>query len=60
VDSETRGHLYRFALVPGAIATLAMGVMFVAAIVWGISLRTYAPELFAGEEGILAMSTALT
>ena len=58
--SEIGGHLYRFALVPGAIATLAMGVMCVATIVWGISLRAYAPELFTGDEGILATNTALT
>jgi hypothetical protein len=58
--SGINGYLYRFALVPGVIATLAMGVMFVAAIVWGIGLRAYAPELFAGDEGILATNTALT
>ena len=58
--SEIGGQLYRFALVPGAIATLAMGVMCVATIVWGISLRAYAPELFMGDEGILATNTALS
>jgi hypothetical protein len=58
--SEIRGSLYRFALVPGAVATLAMGVMLVATVVWGIGLRVYAPELFASSDGILATNTALT
>jgi|tagenome__1003787_1003787.scaffolds.fasta_scaffold13651535_2 hypothetical protein len=31
-SSEINGHLYRFALVPGAIATLAMGVMLAATV----------------------------
>lgn len=60
VRVEIGGHLYRFALVPGALATLAMGAMLVATIVWGIGLRAYAPELFTGDEGILATNTALS
>ena len=34
--------------------------MCIATIVWGISLRAYAPELFTGNEGILATNTALS
>ena len=56
--SEIGGHLYRFALVPGAIATLAMGVMLVATITWGVSLWVYAPQLFNSDDGILATNFA--
>lgn len=56
--SEIGGYLYRFALVPGAIATLAMGVMLVATITWGVSLWVYAPQLFNSDDGILATNFA--
>lgn len=56
--SEIGGYLYRFTLVPGAITTLAMGVMLVATITWGVSLWVYAPQLFNSDDGILATNFA--
>jgi hypothetical protein len=51
---------YRFALFPAALATLAMGVVLVATVFWGLALRAQAPALFSGDEGILATPTAAT
>jgi len=51
---------YRFALFPAALATLAMGVVLVATVFWGLALRAHAPTLFSGDEGILATPTAAT
>jgi hypothetical protein len=51
-------HLYRFALYPAALTTLAMVVVSAATVVWGIALWTQAPALFAGDDGILATPTS--
>jgi hypothetical protein len=50
--------LYRFALYPAALAALAMFVVSVATVVWGLALWAQAPALFAGDDGILATPTA--
>jgi hypothetical protein len=55
-----RVRFYRFALFPAALATLAMGVVLVATVFWGLALRAHAPTLFSGDEGILATPTAAT
>jgi hypothetical protein len=52
--SELGARFYRFALFPGTLAALAMGVVLVATVVWGLALRAQAPALFSGDEGILA------
>ena len=49
---------YRFALFPGTLVALAMGVVLVATVVWGLALRAQAPALFSGDEGVLATPTA--
>jgi hypothetical protein len=52
--------LYRFALYPAGLATLAMVVVSTATLVWGLALWVQAPALFTGDDGILATSTVAT
>ena len=58
--AEISGRLLRYALAPASLATLAMAVMLIGATVWGIGLRAHAPQLWGGDDGILATSTALS
>lgn len=58
--SEIAARVFRFALVPAAVATLAMVVMYMGVVVWGLGLRSDAPALFNGNGGIVATSTALS
>jgi hypothetical protein len=57
---EVAGGLFRFALWPAAVATLAMAVVLAATVAWGVAMSVQAPALFGGDEGILGTSTALT
>ena len=57
---EIGARFYGFALFPAALAALAMGVVLVATVVWGLALRARAPALFSGDGGILATPTAAT
>jgi hypothetical protein len=58
--SEVDAHWYRFARVPALVTALAMLVMCVATIVWGLALRADVPELFNGDDGIVATNTGLS
>ena len=58
--SEVPERLYRFAFAPAVVATGAMALMFVAAVVWGVALRASDPALFGGDDGIHSTSTALS
>ncbi len=49
--------LYRFALYPAALAALAMVVVSIATLVWGLALWAQDGTLFTGDEGILATPT---
>lgn len=57
IRCEIGARFYRFALFPGTLTALAMGVVVVATVVWGLALRAQAPALFSGNEGILATPT---
>jgi hypothetical protein len=57
---EVAGGLFRFALWPAAVATLAMAVVLAATVAWGVAMSVQAPALFGGDEGILGTSTVLT
>jgi hypothetical protein len=57
--SEISPRLLAFARIPALVTTLAMAVVTVALIVWGIALRAAAPDLFGAGEGILATNVAL-
>lgn len=58
VRSEISGRLYRFTLIPGAVAALAMLVMLISTVIWGVSLSMDAPQLFNGDGGVLATNFA--
>jgi hypothetical protein len=57
--SEVSPRLLAFARIPALVTTLAMAVVTLALIVWGIALRAAAPNLFGAGEGILATNVAL-
>jgi len=58
--SEIAALPIRFAIYPSAVAAVAMLVVLVGAVVWGLALRAQAPALFAGDEGIASASTSGT
>jgi hypothetical protein len=58
--SEVPARFFRFALAPALVATGAMALMLVAAVVWGVALRASDPALFGGNDGIHGTSTALS
>jgi hypothetical protein len=58
-ESEISPRLLAFARIPALVTTLAMTVVTVALIVWGVALRAAAPDLFGAGEGILATTVAL-
>jgi hypothetical protein len=58
-SSEISPRLLAFARIPALVTTLAMAVVTVALIVWGVALRAAAPDLFGAGEGILATNVAL-
>jgi hypothetical protein len=58
--SDVRERPFRFALYAAVIAALAMGVVLLGTLVWGLALRVSAPALFSGNDGILDTSTATT
>lgn len=49
--------LLRFALIPGVVATLTMVVMVLAHLLWSFTLWQHAPDIFWGDDGLLATST---
>jgi hypothetical protein len=42
------------------VAALAMGVVLLGTVVWGLALRASSPALFSGDDGILATPTTAT
>ncbi|MBA2287053.1 MAG: hypothetical protein H0W02_16390 [Ktedonobacteraceae bacterium] len=55
--SEVPARLLRFAVLPSVLATLSMVLILAATITWGLGLRDGAPQLFAGNAGIVGTST---
>jgi hypothetical protein len=49
--------LLRFAVLPSFLATIAMALVLAATIVWGLGLRASAPQLLAGNDGIVRTTT---
>lgn len=58
--SQVPDKLLRFAVLPAVITTVAMALMLVATVTWGIGLQREVPQLFGGNDGIMASSTAGT
>lgn len=52
--------IMRFTRIPAIIATLAMALMLVATIVWGLGLLANAPQVFNGDDGAFASNTAIS
>lgn len=55
--SEISERLLHFAVLPSVLATISMALILAATITWGLSLRDGAPQLFAGNNGIVGSST---
>ncbi|HEV8191498.1 MAG TPA: hypothetical protein VGP82_08430, partial [Ktedonobacterales bacterium] len=58
--SDADERWYRFARIPAIVTALAMLVMAVATIVWGLALRVNVPQLFNGNDGIIAINTGIS
>ncbi len=57
--SQIGDNLLYFSRIPAAVTTLAMAAMCVATIIWGLSLRSDVPQLFNGDDGLVATNTAV-
>lgn len=57
--SQIGENLLYFTRIPAAVTTLAMAAMCVATIIWGLSLRSDVPQLFNGDDGLVATNTAV-
>lgn len=55
--AEVPEGLLRFALLPCVVATIAMVVMVLAHLLWSFTLWQNAPDIFWGDDGLLATST---
>jgi len=55
--SEISEKLLRFALLPSILVTISMALILAATIIWGLGLRDGAPQLFAGNDGLVGSST---
>jgi hypothetical protein len=60
VRSDISEKLFRFARIPAIVATVAMVVMFVAVLAYGVIGNAADPALFAGNDGLMATNTTLT
>ena len=60
VQSEIPEKLLRFALLPFVLVTISMVLMMVSALLWGLGLHYGAPQLFAGNNGLMGLSTTGT
>ena len=57
--SETNERVLRWAIATGVLTALSMCVVAVAMIIWSVSLWLSAPDLFFGNNGLLASSTVV-
>ncbi len=55
--ADVSERLLRFTLLPGVAAVAAMALMVVAHLVWSFALWQNAPDIFWGDDGLLATST---
>ena len=58
--TQVSERLFRFARYPAIITALAMAVMFVAVLAYGLLARTADPQLFAENEGLVSTNTTAT
>jgi hypothetical protein len=57
--SEVETRPLRFATLPAVVVSVAMGVMLIAAAIWGINGMRLIPEMFSANYGFLAIRTGL-
>jgi hypothetical protein len=60
IRSDISEKLFRFARIPAIITTLAMALMFLAVVGYGLAINAADPELLAENQGIMATNTTLT
>jgi hypothetical protein len=56
--SEISEQCLRIAMLPSFLTTLSMAVMLATTLIWGLSLRSYAPELFDSNKGLFGTNTS--
>lgn len=57
--SQIDSNLLYFTRIPAAVTAFAMAAMCLATIAWGLGLRSYVPQLFSGNDGLVATNTAV-
>ena len=57
--SHIREPLLHFARIPALMTTLAMAIMLVSTLIWGLSLRVATPALFQSNEGVMGTHTSI-
>jgi hypothetical protein len=60
LQSTISEKLFRFARIPAVLTAVAMVVMVVAVLVYGLLARSANPSLFAGHNGVLGTNTTLS
>jgi hypothetical protein len=60
IGTDVDVRLYQRAVPPAAATTLAMSVAALAVVVWGIGMLVSDPDVFWGNGGVMATSTALS
>lgn len=60
IRSDISAKLFRFARIPAIITTLAMALMFLAVVGYGLAVKAADPELLAENQGIMATNTMLS
>jgi hypothetical protein len=60
LDADVDGSLYRRAALPAVVTAVAMAVVAVAVMIWGIGIAIVSPADFWSFDGILSSSTPLT
>lgn len=58
--AEIASSLFRFARIPALVTALVMLAVCLATLLWGVGLRDAEPDLFAGNDGVVATSTTLS
>ena len=60
LHSDINDTYFRFARLPSMLTTLAMAVMVVATLAWGLAANAANPHLFTEDNGVLASNTTVS
>src|SRR5262249_19141011 len=58
--AEIDTHLFRFALVPGALTVVTMALVAVSVVVWAIGIQVSDPALLTGNGGVMSTNTLVS